>query len=50
MIQKEENTLTVSMLCEIANVARSGYYNWVASKKNRDLKDLVSNFYVVSTH
>ena len=39
MIQKEENRLTVSMLCEIANVSRSGYYNWVASKKNRDLKE-----------
>ena len=37
MIQKEENRLTVSMLCEIANVSRSGYYNWVAS--NRDLKE-----------
>ncbi len=39
MIQKEENRLTVSMLCEIANVSRSGYYNWVVSKKNRDLKE-----------
>ena len=39
MIQKEENRLTVSMLCEIAKVSRSGYYNWVASKKNRDLKE-----------
>lgn len=39
MIQKEDNRLTVSMLCEIAHVSRSGYYNWVASKKNRDLKE-----------
>lgn len=39
MIQKEENRLTVSILCEIANVSRSGYYNWVSSKKNRDLKE-----------
>ena len=39
MIQKEENRLTVSMLCEIANVSRSGYYNWVASEKNRTLKE-----------
>ena len=39
MIQKEENRLTVSMLCEIANVSRSGYYNWVASEKNRELKE-----------
>ena len=39
MIQKEENRLTVSMLCEIANVSRSGYYNWEKKKKNRDLKE-----------
>ena len=39
MIQKEENRLTVSMLCEIANVYKSGYQNWVVSKKNRYLKE-----------
>lgn len=27
------------MLCEIANVSRSGYYNWVASEENRNLKE-----------
>lgn len=37
--------LTVSMLCEIAQVFRSGYYNWVNSedmrikKENKDKKD-----------
>lgn len=45
MIQKENNLLTVSMLCEIAHVSRSGYYNWVNSedmrikKENKDKKD-----------
>ena len=27
--------MSIKMLCEIANVSRSGYYNWVASEKNR---------------
>lgn len=31
--------LSVKMLCEIANVSRSGYYNWVASQENRILKE-----------
>lgn len=39
MISKKDNMLSVKMLCEIANVSRSGYYNWVASEKNRILKE-----------
>ncbi len=45
MINKENNLLTVSMLCEIAKVSRSGYYNWVKSedirikKEEQDRKD-----------
>lgn len=39
MIQKENNLLTVSMLCEIAQVSRSGYYNWVNSKNTRIEKE-----------
>lgn len=45
MINKENNILTVSMLCDIANVSRSGYYNWVKSedirikKEEQDRKD-----------
>lgn len=45
MIQRENNLLTVSMLCEIAQVSRSGYYNWVNSenirieKEEKDRKD-----------
>lgn len=45
MIQRENNLLTVSMLCEIAQVSRSEYYNWVNSenirieKEEKDKKD-----------
>lgn len=39
MINNKNNMLSVKMLCEIANVSRSGYYNWVASEKNRELKE-----------
>ncbi len=39
MISQEDNMLSVKMLCEIANVSRSGYYNWVASEENRILKE-----------
>lgn len=35
MIKKENNLLTVSMLCDIAKVSRSGYYNWIKSEDNR---------------
>lgn len=35
MIKKENNLLTVSMLCDIAKVSRSGYYNWIKSEYNR---------------
>ena len=39
MIHKENNLLTVSMLCEISRVSRSGYYNWVNSQNNRIEKE-----------
>ncbi len=45
MIQRENNLLTVYMLCEIAQVSRSGYYNWINSenirieKEEKDKKD-----------
>lgn len=39
MISQKDNMLSVKMLCEIANVSRSGYYNWVASEENRILKE-----------
>ena len=39
MISKKDNMLSVKMLCEIANVSRSGYYNWIASEENRISKE-----------
>ena len=34
-INKANNRLSVTMLCEIAGVSRSGYYNWVSSERKR---------------
>lgn len=45
MMKKENNMLTVTLLCEIAKVSRSGYYNWINSeevrieRENNDKKD-----------
>lgn len=38
-ISKSNNTLSVKMLCEIAGVSRSGYYNWVSSEAKRIEKE-----------
>lgn len=38
-ISKANNTLSVKMLCEIAGVSRSGYYNWVHSADKRAEKE-----------
>ena len=38
-IMKADNTLSVKMLCEIAGVSRSGYYNWVKSCEKREEKE-----------
>lgn len=38
-ITKSNNTLSVKMLCEIAGVSRSGYYNWVKAADRRDEKE-----------
>lgn len=35
MILAENNVLTVSMLCQIAGVSRSGYYQWIKSENKR---------------
>ena len=32
---REDNVLTVSELCKIGNVSRSGYYRWLSSKDTR---------------
>ena len=41
-LQEEDNQLSVSMLCDVAGVSRSGYYRWVNSegtRKEREKKD-----------
>lgn len=38
-IRKTNNKLSVKMLCEIAGVSRSGYYNWVKAADERDKKE-----------
>lgn len=41
-MQEEDNQLSVSMLCGIAGVSRSGYYRWVNSadiREERERKD-----------
>ncbi len=38
-INKSNNRLPVKMLCEIAGVSRSGYYNWVNSEEKRIEKE-----------
>lgn len=38
-VQKEDNQLNVSMLCDIAGVSRSGYYRWVNSADKREERE-----------
>lgn len=38
-MNKANNRLSVKMLCEIAGVSRSGYYNWVHSAEKREEKE-----------
>ena len=41
-MQKEDNQLSVSMLCKIAGVSRSGYYRWIKTadiREKREKKD-----------
>jgi putative transposase len=39
MIQRDNNMLNISWLCECAGVSRSGYYNWISSEEARNKKD-----------
>ena len=39
MTKKDNNILSISWLCECAGVSMSGYYNWISSKKSRNIKD-----------
>lgn len=38
-IHKENNLLSVSKLCEIAGVSRSGYYAWIKAEPNRERRE-----------
>ncbi len=37
--QRDNNELNITWLCEMACVSRSGYYNWLKSKDNRNNKE-----------
>ncbi|MGM9963055.1 MAG: IS3 family transposase [Holdemanella porci] len=36
---KEDNVLTVSELCQMCNVSRSGYYRWIKAEETRKRKE-----------
>ena len=35
MIKRDDNMLNIQLLCDIAGVSRSGFYDWRANKPNR---------------
>lgn len=39
-LDSNDNKLSISMLCDIAGVSRSGYYNWKNSEELRYLKEI----------
>ncbi|MGX8833404.1 IS3 family transposase [Amedibacillus sp. YH-ame6] len=39
LISRDNNLLNISWLCEIAEVSRSGYYNWINNLEKRKRKD-----------
>ena len=39
VLQEDDNLLSISILCEIAGVSRSGYYRWIASAEKRTEKE-----------
>lgn len=39
IMHREDNVLTVKDLCEMAQVSRSGYYNWLKSENKRKEKE-----------
>ena len=42
-LQKNNNQLNVTMLCDIAGVFRSGYYRWINSANTRAKKEKKDN-------
>jgi transposase InsO family protein len=39
MTKRGDNMLNIQLLCEIAGVSRSGYYNWLKSERAREKRD-----------
>lgn len=39
MTRRDNNLLNISWLCEAAGVSRSGYYYWLSTEKDRQLRD-----------
>lgn len=39
VISQDNNKLTITELCNIAGVSRSGYYRWLNSNESRKLRD-----------
>lgn len=39
MTERDDNLLNLSMLCDIAGVSRSGYYNWLTSRSRRNQRE-----------
>jgi transposase InsO family protein len=39
MIQRDNNELNISWLCEHAGVSRSGYYNWLRTSEQRESRE-----------
>ena len=38
--RRDDNLLKISTMCRIAGVSRSGYYNWCASERNRQAREV----------
>lgn len=52
-LQEPDNRLSVSDLCSIAGVSRSGYYNWVAAapiREAREIQDLADFELIVNVY
>lgn len=44
IISKSDNVLSVSDLCRVADVSRSGYYRWVHAAESRNSRELADRF------
>ena len=43
LTSRDDNLLNITWLCEIAQVSRSGYYNWLSNKEHREAKEKFPN-------